>query len=102
MASSEQLENLAAEIGDNVYIDVAKWHLYLKDAKLHTLVAEKALEAIANQSNKNVTGDLVNTILAQVPIALGGGRKELPLSDLLPVAGQAKLLDILQEFARDL
>jgi Protein of unknown function (DUF3181) len=99
MASSEQLERLAAEIGDNVYMDVAKWHLYLKDAKLHTLVAQKALETI---SGKTVTGDMVNGILAQVNISVGGGRKELPLSDLLPVACQAKLLDILQEFARDL
>ena len=99
MASSEQVEKLAAEIGDNVYMDVAKWHLYLKDAKLHTVVAEKALAAI---SGKTVTGDTVNAILAQVTISLGGGRKELPLSDLLPVSGQAKLLDILQEFARDL
>lgn len=99
MASSEQLEKLAAEIGDNVYIDVSKWHLYLKDAKLHTVVAEKALDAIAG---KTVTGDTVNAILAQVNISLGGGRKELPLSDLLPVTCQAKLLDILQEFARDL
>jgi hypothetical protein len=99
MASSEQVEKLAAEIGDNVYMDVAKWHLYLKDAKIHTLVAEKALDAI---SGKTVTGDTVNAILAQVHISLGGGRKEVPLSDLLPVSGQAKLLDILQEFARDL
>jgi hypothetical protein len=99
MASSEQLERLAADIGDNVYIDIAKWHLYLKDAKLHTVVAEKALDMI---SDKNVTGDTVNAILAQVNISLGGGRKELPLSDLLPVTCQAKLLDILQEFARDL
>jgi hypothetical protein len=99
MASSEQLERLAAEIGDNVYIDVSKWHLYLKDAKLHTIVAEKALAAIAG---KTVTGDMVNAVLAQVNISVGGGRKELPLSDLLPVTCQAKLLDILQEFARDL
>jgi Protein of unknown function (DUF3181) len=99
MASSEQLERLAAEIGDNVYIDVSNWHLYLKDAKLHTIVAEKALAAIAG---KTVTGDTVNAVLAQVNISVGGGRKELPLSDLLPVTCQAKLLDILQDFARDL
>jgi hypothetical protein len=99
MASSEQLERLAAEIGDNVYIDVSNWHLYLKDAKLHTIVAEKALAAIAG---KTVTGDTVNAVLAQVNISVGGGRKNLPLSDLLPVTCQAKLLDILQEFARDL
>jgi Protein of unknown function (DUF3181) len=100
MASTQQLESLASDIGDNVYIDVAKWHLYLKEAKLHTVLAEKAVEAIGSKSA--VTGDMVNSILGQVSIALGGGRKELPLGDLIPVACQAKLLDILQEFARDL
>jgi Protein of unknown function (DUF3181) len=97
--SSEQLENLASEIGDKVYIDVAKWHLFLKDAKLHTVVAEKAMPFVATGK---VTGDNVNEILSQITIALGGGRKELPLSDLLPVSGQAVLLDVLQDFARDL
>ncbi len=97
--SSEQLENLASEIGDKVYIDVAKWHLFLKDAKLHTVVAEKSMPFV---TTGKVTGDNVNEILGQITIALGGGRKELPLSDLLPVAGQAALLDVLQEFARDL
>jgi Protein of unknown function (DUF3181) len=95
--SSEQLENLASEIGDKVYIDVAKWHLYLKDAKLHTAVAEKAMPFV---SSGQVTGDNVNEILSQITISIGGGRKELPLTDLLPVAGQAALLDVLQEFAR--
>jgi hypothetical protein len=49
-----------------------------------------------------VTGDKVNEILAQVIVPLGGGRKEVPLVELLPVACQASLLDILQEFARNL
>jgi Protein of unknown function (DUF3181) len=100
MASTQQIESLASDIGDNIYIDVAKWHLYLKEAKLHTVLAEKAVEAIGSHSS--ITGDLINSILSQVTIPLGGGRKELPLGDLIPVACQAKLLDILQEFARDL
>ncbi len=97
--SSEQLENLASEIGDKVYIDVAKWHLFLKDAKLHTVVAEKAMPFV---STGKVTGDNVNEILGKITISLGGGRKELPLSDLLPVSGQAALLNVLQEFARNI
>ncbi len=97
--NSEQIEELASEIGDKIYIDVAKWHLYLKEAKLHTVLAEKAYPAL---SAGNITGDKVNEILAQVIVPLGGGRKELPLAELLPVACQARLLDILQEFARNL
>jgi hypothetical protein len=97
--SSEQIEELASEIGDKIYIDVAKWHLYLKEAKLHTVLAEKAYPVI---SAGHITGDKVNEILAQVMVPLGGGRQELPLLELLPVTGQANLLDILQEFARNL
>jgi hypothetical protein len=96
--NSEQIEALASEIGDKIYIDVAKWHLYLKEAKLHTVLAEKAYPALATG---NMTGDKVNEILSQVMVPLGGGRKEVPLSELLPVACQASLLDILQEFARN-
>lgn len=97
--SSEQIEELASEIGDKLYIDVAKWHLYLKQAKLHTVLAEKAYPML---SAGNITGDKVNEILAQVIVPLGGGRKELPLTELLPVSCQANFLDILQEFARNL
>ena len=39
--TTELLETLAAEIGESIYIDIAKWHLYLSDAKLHNVVAEK-------------------------------------------------------------
>ncbi|MFN6296947.1 MAG: DUF3181 family protein, partial [Microcystis sp.] len=28
--TTQDIENLAAQIGDNIYIDVAKWHLYLR------------------------------------------------------------------------
>ncbi|MGL6338716.1 MAG: DUF3181 family protein, partial [Waterburya sp.] len=38
MATTQEIEALAAQIGENVYIDIAKWHLYLNDAHLHTLV----------------------------------------------------------------
>jgi hypothetical protein len=40
---TQAVEALAAEIGENIYVDVAKWHLYLSDAHLHTTVAEKVL-----------------------------------------------------------
>ncbi|MFM6515410.1 MAG: DUF3181 family protein, partial [Microcystis panniformis] len=34
--TTQDIENLAAQIGDNIYIDVAKWHLYLREAHLHS------------------------------------------------------------------
>lgn len=38
---TRNLEKLASEIGENIYIDIAKWHLYLANAHLHTQLAEQ-------------------------------------------------------------
>jgi hypothetical protein len=98
MASNQQIEQLAAEIGDKIYIDVAKWKLYLKDAKLHTTVAEQVFPLLTS----GLTGDKLTEILTGISIDLGGGRQKMPLINLIPVTAQANLMDILQEFARDL
>jgi hypothetical protein len=90
MANNQQIEDLAAEIGDKVYIDVAKWHLYLKDAKLHTTVAEQVFPLLTS----GLTGDKLTEVLT--------GRLKTPLLSLIPVTAQARLMDILQEYARNL
>ncbi len=91
--SSRQVEELAAEIGQEVYIDVAKWHLYLADAKLHTVVAEAMMPLV---DRRTVTEDLVTEALKQIPVSLAGGRTELNLFDLLPMQGILTLLDVLE------
>jgi len=98
MASNQQIEDLAAEIGDKVYIDVAKWHLYLQDAKLHTIVAERVFPLL----NNGLTGDKLTAILTDISIDLGGGRQKMPLINLIPVTAQARLMDILQEYAHNM
>ncbi len=98
MANNQQIEDLAAEIGDKVYIDVAKWHLYLKDAKLHTTVAEQVYPLLTG----GLTGDKLTEILTNISIDLGGGRLKTPLLNLIPVTAQARLMDVLQEYARNL
>ncbi len=93
--TTEFIESLAAEIGENVYIDIAKWHLYLSNAKLHTLVAEKVYPLLVA---KTVDEDEVIKVLQSIPVKIGGGRKELPLIDLLPLQCQVNLVDILENF----
>ncbi|MDH6060570.1 DUF3181 family protein [Chrysosporum bergii ANA360D] len=95
--TAELLEALAAEIGEAVYIDIAKWHLYLSDAKLHTVVAEKMYPLISSQT---VDEDRVMAVLDSIPVKIGGGRKELPLNDLLPLQCQVNLVDILEKYQR--
>ncbi|MFB2768767.1 DUF3181 family protein [Pelatocladus sp. BLCC-F211] len=98
--TTELLEALANEIGENVYIDIAKWHLYLSNAKLHTIVAEQVYPIIT--ANKPVDEEDVIKVLESIPVKIGGGRREVPLIDLLPLQCQVNLVDILEKFQREM
>jgi Protein of unknown function (DUF3181) len=99
MSTTQDIERLAGELGDQVYLDVAKWHLYLRDAKLHTMLADKLgpIAAAGRPAEANVIAILNETV-----IELGGGKQTLPLSDLIPVAGLRRLMDVLDEWSRSL
>ncbi len=99
MASTPDIEALAAQIGENVYIDVAKWHLYLNDAHLHTLVAEKVYPLLESDS---LSEDAVTKILQDIPVKLGGGKTQLALNELLPMQCIINLLDLLEEYQKDM
>ena len=97
--TTEAIEALAAEIGENIYIDVAKWHLYLRDAHLHTTLAEQIYPLVIDNTLEE---DQVTKILQNIPVKLGGGKREVPLIDLLPTSCQVNLMDLLEEFQRQL
>ena len=97
--STEAIESLAASIGENVYIDVAKWHLYLRDAHLSQPLAEQLYPLL---TQKSVTTDQVQAILKGMPVKLGGGKMEATLADLLPMQSQVHLMDVLEEYQREL
>ncbi len=99
MASTQEIEALAAEIGENIYIDVAKWHLYLAEAHLHTALAEKLYPLL---EDNQLEEDEVVAILQEIPVKLGGGKKTLPLLDLLPMQCQVNLLDLLEEYQKNM
>ena len=97
--NTEAIEALAAEIGENIYIDVAKWHLYLSDAHLHSILAERIYPLLIDNS---LNEDEVLAILRDIPVKLGGGRTELPLIELLPKQCQTNLLDLLEDYQQKL
>ncbi|MBE9048145.1 DUF3181 family protein [Pleurocapsales cyanobacterium LEGE 10410] len=99
MASTQDIEALAAKIGENIYIDVAKWHLYLSDAHLHTVVAERVYPMLEDNS---LSEDAVTAILEDIPVKLGGGKTELALNVLLPMQCKVNLLDLLEEYQKDM
>lgn len=94
MSTSERIEQLAAAIAEDVYIDIAKWHLYLNDAHLHRPLAEKFYPMILD----GIKSADVTKVLNETKIAVGGGKREIPLSDLIPNTCQNRLLAILEEF----
>lgn len=93
------IESLAAEIGENIYIDVAKWHLYLSNAHLHTIVAEKVYPLLENHS---VNENAITKILDEILVELGGGQTKVSLRQLLPIQCQQNLLAIIEEFEGNL
>ena len=100
MANTTQaIESLAAEIGENVYIDIAKWHLYLSDAHLHTVVAQQLYPML---EDGDLDADRVGQVLQGIPVKLGGGKREVPLADLIPMQCQVQLMDVLEEFQRNM
>lgn len=96
---TREIEALAAEIGDKIYIDVAKWHLYLCDAHLHTTVAEQVYPLL---ENKSLSAEQVEDILKRISVKLGGGRTQLPLLDLLPPNAMDDLMELLEEYQKQL
>ena len=96
--TTELLEALAADIGENIYMDIAKWHLYLEDAHMHTVLAEQLYPLLTSQS---VNEDRVQQILNGISVKIGGHR-ELPLRDFLPMQCQVTLIDILEKYQREL
>jgi hypothetical protein len=96
---TEAIEAIASAIGSAVYIDVAKWHLYLNDAKLHTLVAQRLYPLLVDH---DISEDRVLEVLGQIPVKVGGGTRELSLLDLLPIHCQVDLMDVLEELQRQL
>lgn len=98
-SNSEIIEKLAASIGENVYIDVAKWHLYLRDAHLHTLLAERLYPMLTSGTPSE---SQIQEVLKGIHVKLGGGKLEVSLADLLPMQSQVHLVDVLEEFQRDL
>ena len=97
--TTEIIEALAAEIGESVYMDIAKWHLYLSDAHLHTVLAEQLYPLMTSNS---LDEDRVLQILQNTPVKIGGGKREIPLVDLLPMQCQVNLMDIIEKYQRKL
>ncbi|MCG9892847.1 MAG: DUF3181 family protein [Thermosynechococcaceae cyanobacterium MS004] len=95
--SSTDREGLIAEIGKNIYIDVAKWHLYLSEAHLDVALAEQLAPLLFEST---INEQQVMQVLSSLQVPLGGGKRELPLSELMPMQSQVNLIDLLEDFQK--
>ena len=96
--STQTIEALAAEIGEQIYIDVAKWHLFLAEAHLHTTVAEQVYPLLEDDG---LSSSAIASILQKISVPVGGGKLNVSLADLIPATSQTNLLNLLEEYLRD-
>ena len=89
------LRDLEVSLGDRLYLQLAGWHLYLKDAGLAQALAiecaarlDQGAEVAARQALEAV----------QVPI--GGGATRLPLARFVPTGQLRDLEEVLEPFCR--
>lgn len=97
--STAAIEALAAEIGENIYIDVAKWHLYLAEAHLHTPLAEQVYPLLLEDQ---LSRGGLEKILGGMSVSLGAGKQNLCLLDLIPQSGIARLMTLLEDYQQSL
>ncbi|KAJ9527980.1 hypothetical protein QJQ45_005576 [Haematococcus lacustris] len=100
--SKSPWDELATQIGKEVYVDVAGWHLYLRDMtaapglKMHTALAQQ----LGPQSTKRVSEAEVGAVLKKVPVKLGAGKTQLSLYDVVPAMCLGDLTRILEDYGR--
>lgn len=103
-AARTPYDDLADSIGRDCYIDVAGWHLYLKDVKLpegsgltmaQGLAAQLGAQA---QGQKQISGADVESMLKRVPVDLGKGKTTVSLERLMPSICVNDLKQIMEEY----
>lgn len=97
--TGQTIEALAADIGNKIYMDIANWHLFLREAHLHIPLAEHLYPLLEEGTPEE---SQIQDILGQFSVKLGGGKREVPLADLVPSACIKDLADILEEYRREM
>ncbi|MFZ9737817.1 MAG: DUF3181 family protein [Prochlorotrichaceae cyanobacterium] len=95
---NDRIDTLAEQLGDRFYLDVGKWHLYLKDANLHEVLAER-FYALIEENRVELTA--IEAVLEDVRVTVGGGRNQIAVLHFLPVGVEKDILAILQELKDD-
>lgn len=100
-------EELAYKIGRDVYVDIAGWHLALRDMsaapgfKMSQCLATALGPEAAGSGRSGVRENDVAAVLKKIPVELGAGKTRVSLYDVMPSVCVSDLCKILDDFARD-
>ncbi|KIZ05037.1 hypothetical protein MNEG_2924 [Monoraphidium neglectum] len=100
-------DDLAYKIGRDVYVDIAGWHLFLRD--MSAVPGLKMAAALAAQLGPTAAGagrgglreSDVSAVLKRIPVDVGGGRVTLSLYDVMPNGCVSDLVRLLEDWAKD-
>ncbi|WLT39754.1 DUF3181 family protein [Synechocystis sp. B12] len=94
-STTPEIEALAADIGEQIAIDVAKWNLFLAEAHLHIPLVERVYPLL-EKDELNRAG--VEGALKDLSVAIGGGKVNISLLDALSSTMVNRLLTLLEEY----
>eukprot|EP00200_Dunaliella_tertiolecta_P005285 CAMPEP_0202351942 /NCGR_PEP_ID=MMETSP1126-20121109/8352_1 /ASSEMBLY_ACC=CAM_ASM_000457 /TAXON_ID=3047 /ORGANISM="Dunaliella tertiolecta, Strain CCMP1320" /LENGTH=151 /DNA_ID=CAMNT_0048944093 /DNA_START=98 /DNA_END=553 /DNA_ORIENTATION=+ len=93
-------ESLASSIGRDVYVDVAGWHLYLRD--MNAAPGVKMSTALANQFGPQAKNGLkeadIEAVMKKIPVKLGAGKKQVSLFEITPSMCVGDLARIIEDY----
>ncbi|PNW84109.1 hypothetical protein CHLRE_04g221250v5 [Chlamydomonas reinhardtii] len=98
-------EEFAGAIGRDIYVDIAGWHLYLRDMGTGVPGSSyKMSQALAQQLGpqlpKGVREADVEALLKKIPVKLGAGKIKASLYDVMPAMCVGDLARLCEDFAR--
>ncbi|KAG2483123.1 hypothetical protein HYH03_018013 [Edaphochlamys debaryana] len=99
-------DEFASAIGRDCYVDLAGWHLYLRDMAAgapgnSTFKMSQALAAqLGPQLKKGLRESDVEAVLKKVPVKLGAGKLKTSLYDVMPSMCVGDLARLCEEFSR--
>eukprot|EP00882_Tetradesmus_deserticola_P002114 GHRQ01002264.1.p1 GENE.GHRQ01002264.1~~GHRQ01002264.1.p1 ORF type:complete len:169 (+),score=48.23 GHRQ01002264.1:191-697(+) len=103
--SKSPYEELAYQIGRDVYVDIAGWHLFLRD--MSAVPGLKMSHALATKLGPEVAGSRsgmresdVAAVLKKIPVELGAGKTRVSLFEVMPSMCVSDLVKILEDYAR--
>lgn len=97
-------DDLASAIGRDIYVDIAGWHLYMRDMGTGVAGGLKMSQALARQLGPEASRGLreadVEAVLRKIPVKLGAGKERVSLYDAMPSICVGDLVKICEDFAR--